>query len=178
MSVKPACGRALLAVGAGLLRCNRCGEFHEEIVSGLFGRAVDQTLAELSELAADLRLDVIREKRAAILVAERYLGVTLGKTRDATLAFAHDPIAVGRIEIRELDLSLPARFHWTDLDGGDGLEFRIRVLVEHLASRDADLEHLGVVEHRPYLIARCRELNLSVHGHRHRRRSPLLRCRY
>src|SRR5262245_11637742 len=102
MSVKHACGRDLLAAGAGLLRCNRFCELHEEVVICLFGRAVDQKLAELSDLASDLRLDVIREKRAAILVAERYLGIALGKAGNAALALAHDPIAVGRIEIREL----------------------------------------------------------------------------
>src|SRR5215472_12865541 len=41
-------------------RLRDCGrELYEEIVGGLFGRAVDQALAELRQLAADLRLDVV-----------------------------------------------------------------------------------------------------------------------
>ncbi len=47
----------------------RRGELDEKIVGELFGRPVDQALAELGELAADLRLDVVGEQRAAILVA-------------------------------------------------------------------------------------------------------------
>ena len=44
------------------------GEFQEEIVGDLLGGAVDQALAELGELAADLRLDIVGEQRAAVLV--------------------------------------------------------------------------------------------------------------
>src|SRR5215467_2691731 len=41
-------------------RLRHCrGEFREEVVGGLLRRAVDEALAELGELAADLRLDVI-----------------------------------------------------------------------------------------------------------------------
>src|SRR6266852_5181759 len=84
-------------------------EFCEEIVRRLLRRAVDQALAELGELAADLGLDVIGQERAAVLVGERHLGAALGEARDAALAFARDAIAVGWIEVGELDLALPAR---------------------------------------------------------------------
>src|SRR6185437_15493756 len=71
------------------------GELGEEIVRHLLGRAGDQALAELGELAADLRLDVIGEQRAAVLVGERHHGAALGKARNAALAFAGDLVAVG-----------------------------------------------------------------------------------
>ena len=58
---------------------HRRGEFHEEIVGGLLGRAVDQALAELGELAADLRLDVVGEQRAAILSASVTFAPPLAK---------------------------------------------------------------------------------------------------
>src|SRR3954469_22439398 len=48
-------------------RRHRGAEFDEEIVGGLLRGAVDQALTELGELAADLRLDVVSQERAAIL---------------------------------------------------------------------------------------------------------------
>ena len=66
---------------------DRRGELDEEIVGSLLRPTVDQALAKLGELAADLRLHVVGEQRAAILVGQRYLGAALGKARDAPLAF-------------------------------------------------------------------------------------------
>src|SRR3954468_23678806 len=119
---------------------DRRGELDEEIVGGLLRRAVDQALTKLRELAADLRLHVIGEKRAAILVGERHLGAALGKARDAPLAFAGDAIAVGRIEIGEPDLAFPARLDRADLDRGSRLKLVVRNLVELLAAGNAALE--------------------------------------
>src|SRR5262249_47348847 len=44
-------------------------ELDEEVVGGLLRGAVDEALAKLGELAADLRLHIIGEQRAAVLVA-------------------------------------------------------------------------------------------------------------
>src|SRR5262249_26867302 len=76
---------------------HRRGELHEEIVGGLLRRAVDETLPELGELATDLRLHVIGEKRAAVVVGERHLGTAFGKAGNAPLPFAGNAIAVRRI---------------------------------------------------------------------------------
>ena len=91
-----ACGRQVL---------HRCGEFREEIVGHFLGRAVDQPLAELGELAADLRLDIIGQQRAAILVGQSDTRAALGEAGDAAVALAGNLVAVGRIEIGELDLA-------------------------------------------------------------------------
>src|SRR3954470_4040921 len=147
---------------------DRGGELDEEIVGGLLRRAVDQALAKLGELAADLRLHVVGEKRAAILVGQRDLGAALGKARNTPLAFAGNAIAVGWIEIGEPDLALPACLDRADLDRGDGLKLVVRSPVELLAARDAALEHLVVVELFPYQFAFCSELHLPIHRHRHR----------
>src|ERR1700733_9403447 len=45
-------------------------EFCEKVVGEFFGGALHQTLPELGKLAADLRLDIVSEKRAAVLVGE------------------------------------------------------------------------------------------------------------
>src|SRR5215813_11173929 len=151
------------------LRRHGGGEALEEIVRRLLGRAVDQALAELGQLAADLRLDVVGEQRTAILVGQRHLGIALGEAGHTALAFAGDAVAAGRIEVEEPHLSLPTRLDRADLEAGDGLEFGVRVLVELLAAGDAVLEHLRVVEHRPDLVAAGRKLDLPGHRHRHRR---------
>src|SRR5438105_1225761 len=92
---------------AGLL--HRCGKPGEEIIGRLLGRAVDQPLPELGELATDLRFHVVGEKRAAILIRERDLGAAFREAGGAALPFAGNAIAVGRIEIGEPHLALPAR---------------------------------------------------------------------
>src|SRR5438552_1306751 len=48
-------------VGSSFRLRHRGGELDEEVVGGLLCGAVDETLAELGELAADLRLHVIGE---------------------------------------------------------------------------------------------------------------------
>src|SRR5262245_6194613 len=77
---------------------DRGGELGEKIVRHLLGGAGDQPLAELGELAADLRLDIVGEQRAAILVGKLDHGAALGEPRDAALALAGDLVAVGRVE--------------------------------------------------------------------------------
>src|SRR5262245_12660414 len=89
-------GRSRASGGFLGLRCrgtsvaagDRNRELGEEIVGGLLGRAVDQALAELGKLAADLRLHVVGEQCAPVLVGERHFGAALGKTGDAPLPFA------------------------------------------------------------------------------------------
>src|SRR5215467_897142 len=94
-------------------------ELDEEVVGGLLRRAVDEALAKLGELAADLRLHVIGEQRAAVLVTERHLGAAFGKAGHPALPFAGNAVAVRRIEVGEADLALPARLDRTDFDRGD-----------------------------------------------------------
>src|SRR6266487_5475643 len=163
--------------GSSRLRYRR-SEFDEEVVGGLLRRAVDQTLPELGELATDLRLHVVGEERAAVLVAERHLGAALREPSRATLPFAGNAIAVRRIEVGETDLALPARLHGPDLDRGDGLEFAVGNFLELLAARDAALEHLGIVELGPHHLAARGELDLPAHGHRHRPSPSFATIRY
>src|SRR3569623_568819 len=58
--------RAAFSVMAGRSGRRRAadirGEILEEIVCGFLGRAIDQALAELGELAADLRLDIVGQQ--------------------------------------------------------------------------------------------------------------------
>jgi hypothetical protein len=56
---------------------DRRGERDEDIVGSLFRGAVDQALAKLRELAADLRLHVIDEQGATIPVGLDGLGARL-----------------------------------------------------------------------------------------------------
>src|SRR5439155_25550555 len=55
---------------SGRAAADRLGEIGEELISQFLGGAGDQTLAELGKLAADLRLDIISQERAAVLVGQ------------------------------------------------------------------------------------------------------------
>src|SRR5262249_25552282 len=114
----------------------------------------------------------------AVLVGERHLGAAFGKAGHPALPFAGNAIATWRIEVGEADLALPACLDRSNFDGGDGLEFVIRDLVELLAAGDAALEHLGVVELGPDHFAAGRELDLPIHRHRHRLSPSSLASRY
>src|ERR1700689_5875175 len=94
---------------------HRLGEIRKKLVGHFLGRPVDQPLAELGELAADLRLDIVGQQGAAVLVRQRHRGAALGEAGDAALAFARYPVAVGRIEIAERDLAFEAGGYWPDL---------------------------------------------------------------
>src|ERR1700758_1313326 len=75
----------------------RLCEIGEELGGQFLGRAVDQALTELSQLAADLRLDIVAQKRAAVLVGQRHGGATLGEAGHAALTLTGDLVAVRRI---------------------------------------------------------------------------------
>src|SRR4051794_11665669 len=66
----------------------RLGEVREKFVGQFLGGAVDQALAQLSQLATDLRLDLVGQKRAAVLLRKLDHGATLGEAGHPTLAFA------------------------------------------------------------------------------------------
>src|SRR5262249_28866065 len=167
---EPAAYRRSRALHAGHVRPaqpslrlrHRRREFDEEVVGGLLRRAVDQALAELGELAADLRLHVIGEQRAAVFVAERHLGAAFGEAGDAAFPFARDAIAVRRIEIGETDLALPARLDRPDFDRGDGLKLVLGHFLELFAARDTAVENLGVVVLGPYKPATPGQLNVPI----------------
>ena len=66
--------------GAGRLTALQpAGEILEKIVGDLLGGAVDQALAELGELAADLRLDIVGQQRAAVLFGSATVAPPLAK---------------------------------------------------------------------------------------------------
>src|SRR3569833_1760300 len=113
------------------------GEVREKFVRELLGGTVDQALAELGELAADLGLDIVGQQRAAILVAERDHGAALGETGNAALAFARDLVAVRRIEIAQGHLALEARRHRADLHLGDRTKPAILGPLQLLATGNA-----------------------------------------
>src|SRR6516225_999694 len=167
---------ALFVSSAAGRDCGR--ELHEEIVRCFLCRTVDQALSELRQLAADLCLDVIGKKRATVLVRERDRCAAFCESRDASLPFAGNAVAVRRIEIGKPDFSLPACLDWTNLHGRNSLELVVRDPVELLAARNAALEHFGIVELRPDDFPGCGKLDLPIHGHRHRLVLPLAGPRY
>src|SRR6185437_3261560 len=122
----------------GRLACRHIGgEILEKIVSDLLGRAIDQTLTELGELAADLRLDVVSKQRTAILFRQRDGRPAFGKAGNPAVALARYLIAVGRVEIGEMNLAFETRLHGTYFGDSDRLQFGIGNLIELLAAGNA-----------------------------------------
>src|SRR5260370_39524995 len=87
---------------------DRLGEIGEKLVGQFLGRAVDQPLTELGQLAADLCLDIVTQKRPAILLGQPHRRAALGDTGNPALALARDLVPVGRIGIAQHALALEA----------------------------------------------------------------------
>src|SRR6185437_2597464 len=145
----------------------RLCEIGEELVGQFLGRTVDQALAELGQLAADLRLDVVTQKRAAVLVGERHGGAALGEACNPALALAGDLVAVRRIEIAQGDLAPEARRHRPDLHLGHRAKTVLVGLLQFLAAGDAGLQNFRIVQLGPHRFTACRKLDLAGHCHCH-----------
>src|SRR5581483_6569444 len=156
---------AVIARPSGI--SNRRSEFLKELIGNFFGRAIDETLAKLSQLAADLRLHVVSEQCPAVLLGEGNRGTSLGKAGHAPITFTGYLVPVGWVEVRKMNLAFEARFHRPDLGRRDRLKFRVGRLVELLATGDTNLEHLGIVELCPDDFSARRKLNLPGHRHSH-----------
>src|ERR1041385_1821849 len=159
---------ARLARRNAALLLHRRSELGEKVIGKLLGRPVHQPLAELGKLAADLRLDVVTEQRAAVLVGKRHRRTALGEARDAAVALARDLVAVGRVEIGEPHLAFETGFHRADLVGGDRRKLVLAGDVEGFAAGDAGLQDFRIVERSPDLLTARGQLLLSGHRHRHR----------
>src|SRR5258705_1600563 len=163
---QPHPGHGFRGLWAGLA-LHRLGEIGKKFVGQFLGRPVDQALAELRQLAADLRLDVVTEQRAAVLFGKRHRRAALGESGDAALAFARDLVAVPRVEIAQRDLALEARRHRPDLHFGGRAKAVLVGFLQLLAAGDAGLQHVGIIELVPYGLARRRKLDFAVHCHGH-----------
>src|SRR5581483_8929911 len=143
------------------------GEIREELIRQFLCRAVDQALAELGQLAANLGFHLIAEQRAAVLVRQLHRGAALGKARDPALALARNLVAVGRVEIAQGHLALETRRDRPDLHFPHRAKAAVLGLLQLLAARDAGLEHLGIVELGPHRLAGSRKLDFPIHCHCH-----------
>src|SRR5580704_8657276 len=134
----------------------RLCEIGEELVGQFLGRAVDQAPAELGQLAADLRLDVVAQKRAAVLVGKRHDGAALGEAGDPALALARDLVAVGRIEIAQGDLALEARRYRANLHLRHGAKAVVVGCFQLFTAGDAGLQYCRIVQLGPHRFPACR----------------------
>src|SRR5215469_13753753 len=107
------------------LRVHCIGKIREKIVGDFFGRAIDQTLTELRQLAADLGVDVVGQKRAAIFRRELDRSAALGKAGNPTVPLSGNLIAVRRIEIGQRDPAFEFCFDRPDLDRSNCLKLGI-----------------------------------------------------
>src|SRR5690606_6972105 len=162
---------ARLAVrGSGLLRrlpgrvsgnrgpFDRGLEALEKLVGELLGKAVDDPAAELGELAADMRLDLVAEPRPLRLRRERHLRATLGEARRSALALARDRQRLPRDHVRERDHAGELRLHRADLLHHDRLVARLGRAGQAFAAGDAGLQHLRVENRRPDRLGAGRDV--------------------
>src|SRR5829696_5339472 len=156
----------LCRLGRSLLRVYRGGEAVEEVVGHLAGGAVDQARADLGQLAADLRRNIVAQHGLAAVLLERDLGAALGEAGDPAGALAADRVAVGRVEVAERDLAREARLDRPDPRRDLGGELGVRDLLDRVAAGDCLLQPLGVVELLPHQLARSRDAALALHFHR------------
>src|SRR6516225_2802116 len=127
------------------LRVHRIGKIREKIVGDFFGRAIDQTLTELRQLAANLGVDVVGQKRAAIFRRELDGSAALGKAGNPAITLSGNLITVGRIKIGQRDPAFELCFDRSDLDRSDRLKLGIRRFVELLAAGNARFQRRRIV---------------------------------
>src|SRR5258708_34339917 len=101
----PFCGSAFSGISpVPESALNSFGEIGKELIGQFLGRTVDQALSELGQFAADLRLDIIAQQRAAVLFRQAHGGAALGETGAPALAFARDLVSVRRGTVAERTL--------------------------------------------------------------------------
>src|SRR5690625_855925 len=87
----------------------------EEIIGKFLRETIDQPVAELGELARDIGVHIIGEKRALRDIREPHGCTARRAAGDTALATAIEPVALAIDNIAELDLAREARPHGADL---------------------------------------------------------------
>ncbi len=100
-------GRSFRAIA--ILCLDLFGETLEEKPGHLFCCGVDQSAAELRQLAADIGVHRVVQDGFIAILFKPDDRASLGEAGDAALTFARDPIAVRRIEVRQRDCALEFR---------------------------------------------------------------------
>jgi hypothetical protein len=96
---------------------DQCAECGKELAGEFLRGGIDQPLAELRELAADLRVDLVMQDRDLRTFGfQTHRRAALGKSCDAAGSLARDAIAVRRIEVGQRDLAAERRLDRADLD--------------------------------------------------------------
>src|SRR5262249_16011176 len=79
--------------------CDGRGKIPEKIIGNLLGGAVDETLAEMGELAADLCFHVVGEQRPTVLFRQCHRGAALCKARDPAVSLGGNLVTVGWVKV-------------------------------------------------------------------------------
>ena len=127
---------------------------------------VDHAAAQLRQLAADLRLDLIGQDRLIAVLAQAHDGAAARITGAASLALAGDAVAVRRVNVRQgyrAGELCGNRSHLQDRECG---HLRVGPLDELLATGNAGAQHVRIVEGSPDLVARRGDALLARHVHR------------
>ena len=137
----------------------------EEVLRHALGRPVHQALAQLGHLAADLGMHGVAQFAAGVVRHQDDLGRTLAESGGAALAIESQRVAGGRQHVGQRDLAIEPGRYGTDLDGHADSEVLRTGGLHLVAARDAQLEHLGIVERVPCLSLGHSELAAGLHVH-------------
>src|SRR6266545_2067942 len=147
--------------GSGELRVEGC----EEVVRHSPRDPVDQPRADLRELAADARSRGIGQPGSRAFGPERHLRAALAEARRPARSLEGERVGVRRFEIREDELAVEFRLDRAHRGDHDDAILRIGYPLDRLATGDAGLEHLGVVQPAPDF--RLRQGDQLFAGHFH-----------
>ena len=139
----------------------------EEIVGDLGRRTVDQAGADLCDLAPDVGLHGVDERRLVIpRRRQRHLRLAVGEARGTALPFELERIAGRRRAVGHAHRAGEARRHGTHARGHHRAPLVVAGALERLAAGQAGLEDVGVVQRRPHFLGRGGDDPRVGHLHR------------
>ena len=142
-----------------------CVKTLEEIVCHRLGCAVDQPLAKLGNLSADLSLHGVGQFAAGRIGRERDGGRPLAVARHTALAFKRQLVTRRRIDIAQRDLARELGRNRADFHGHpDGVPV-VADRLELVTAGKANLQCFGVVEGAPSLLLGDAEGASALHVH-------------
>src|SRR6185295_7060100 len=147
-SACPSAGRVALSMQLAHLLV----EVAEEVAGDLLRRGVDQARADLRQLAADARLDVVGEPGRFPLRRKAHLRAALREPGGAALALEGDRVRIRRLDVGERELALELGAHRPDARDHQHLILVVSDRIDRFAARHALLEHRRVVQRVPGLL--------------------------
>jgi hypothetical protein len=127
-----------------------CAEFCEKIIRHFAGGAVDQPRANLGELAADRRIHVVfQNSRVGSVGLKLNQRAAFRESSRTPCALARDAIAVGRVQILQLNPAAELGAHRANLCPHTRFECILAVAFEFFAASDGFFQRFRIIQRVP-----------------------------